>query len=76
MKRQWCPTLMAALIFGVVGCAQTVRRSEQPKVDGGVAPAAYHPAGVARPAQPMAVAMDPAPSPPEPEPAPAPDQAK
>jgi outer membrane protein, heavy metal efflux system len=65
MDHQWCPVLTAALLFGVVGCAQTNRRTEAVKVDKGLAPAAYHPGGIAHPAQPMAAALDSGPAPPE-----------
>jgi outer membrane protein, heavy metal efflux system len=56
---------MAALVFGVLGCAQTARRPDALKLDGQVGPAADHPPDAVQPAQPMAMASDPVPAPPE-----------
>jgi cobalt-zinc-cadmium efflux system outer membrane protein len=60
MNRPWCPAAMAALVFGVIGCAQADRRPTPAKPDGQVGPAAYHRADAGATHQPMAMRSEPA----------------
>lgn len=66
MKRQWSPAVLAVLVFGVVGCAQTPRqRPEGPGVDPSVVPVAFHPQIAAELDQPLAAPIDPDTAPPD-----------
>jgi outer membrane protein, heavy metal efflux system len=59
MVRQWCPTLTAILVVGMVGCAQTTRRPAAGSVDEQVTPAVFHPSDTVPTVQPMALASEP-----------------
>ena len=65
MKRPWCPALMAALVSGVVGCAQADRRPSRREVDRQVDPLSIHPPRLPIRPRVSAAASDPDPIPPE-----------
>ncbi len=65
MKRKWYPPLLSVFVFGVIGCAQTNRRTHPAPAEGPVVQTAFHPADAAHPQQGMATALAPAASPPE-----------
>ncbi len=62
MIRRWCPTLLAVLLSGVLGCAHTTPRPEPAKLGGDALSAAYHPQHPSRPGSPTAVASGTAPA--------------
>lgn len=65
MVRQWSPALTAALLLGVVGCVQTIKRAEVVKIDGSVGKADFQPPNTVHPNPLTTLASEPLPAPPE-----------
>ena len=66
MKRQRFSVVVAALLLGVVGCAQVGKRPETAsvaaKIDGSLAKTSFHPSQIPPPSQAMATAIGPTPA--------------
>ena len=65
MKKRCSPALMAVLVSGVVGCAQTHQKAGSTERDGQVGRAAFHPPEPVPGHSDMAGSLDPAPIPPD-----------